>query len=207
MFVVSTWAALTVDAVQLKWQRSQFTECLKDFWKPLYNLTQEFCFQVNVMLCRSQLGRQSHFLRLVVSAAVRCSRTDNFPEIRTVTLPSHSSSQTVQYCSVFRLQLQWLWNSNPHWRMCSQHNDSYSLPGCWEVLSPNNPEIIDQIDEVILEDCCISAKSTAELLGISRERVGSIIHEDLEMLVACFHLPGRAKDLSAPLYIRSNTEH
>jgi hypothetical protein len=50
-----------------------------------------------------------------------------------------------------------------------------------------------------LEDRWISAKSTAKQLGISREQVGSIIHEDLEMLVACF-LPGQAKDLSAPLY-------
>jgi hypothetical protein len=32
-----------------------------------------------------------------------------------------------------------------------------------------------------LEDCLISAKSIAEQLGISRERVGSIIHEDLDM--------------------------
>ena len=43
------------------------------------------------------------------------------------------------------------------------------------------PEIIDQIHELILEDRRISAKSIAELLGFSRERVGSIIHEDLEM--------------------------
>ena len=41
------------------------------------------------------------------------------------------------------------------------------------------PEIIDQIHELILEDCWISAKSIAEQLGISRERVRSIIHEDL----------------------------
>ena len=39
------------------------------------------------------------------------------------------------------------------------------------------PEIIDQIHELILEDCWISAKSIDEQLGISRERVGSI-HED-----------------------------
>jgi hypothetical protein len=32
-----------------------------------------------------------------------------------------------------------------------------------------------------LEDRQISAKSIAEQLGISRERVGSIIHEDLDM--------------------------
>ena len=40
------------------------------------------------------------------------------------------------------------------------------------------PEIIDQIHELNLEDRRISAKSIAEQLGISRERVGSIIHED-----------------------------
>ena len=43
------------------------------------------------------------------------------------------------------------------------------------------PEIIDQIHELILEDRQISAKSIAEQLGISRERVGSIIHEDFDM--------------------------
>jgi len=43
------------------------------------------------------------------------------------------------------------------------------------------PEIIDQIHELILEDRQISAKSIAEQLGISRERVGSIIHEDLDL--------------------------
>ena len=43
------------------------------------------------------------------------------------------------------------------------------------------PEIIDQIHELILEDRRISAKSTDEQLGISREWVGSIIHEDLDM--------------------------
>jgi len=43
------------------------------------------------------------------------------------------------------------------------------------------PEIIDQIHELILEDHRILAKSVAEQLGISREWVGSIIHEDLDM--------------------------
>jgi len=42
------------------------------------------------------------------------------------------------------------------------------------------PEIIDKIHELILEARRISAKSIAEQLGISRERVGSI-HEDLDM--------------------------
>jgi len=43
------------------------------------------------------------------------------------------------------------------------------------------PEIIDQIHELILKDHWIWAKSIAEQLGISRERVESIIHEDLDM--------------------------
>ena len=43
------------------------------------------------------------------------------------------------------------------------------------------PVIIDQAHELILEDRRISAKSVAEQLGISRERIGSIIHEDLIM--------------------------
>ena len=43
------------------------------------------------------------------------------------------------------------------------------------------PGIIDNIHELILEDRRISAKSIAEQLGISRKRVGPIIHEDLDM--------------------------
>jgi len=43
------------------------------------------------------------------------------------------------------------------------------------------PEIIDQIHQLILEDRRISAKSISEKLGISRERVGSIIDKDLDM--------------------------
>jgi len=43
------------------------------------------------------------------------------------------------------------------------------------------PGIIDHIHELILEDRRISSKSTAEQLGISHERFGSTIHEDLDM--------------------------
>jgi len=43
------------------------------------------------------------------------------------------------------------------------------------------PEIIDQIHDLILEDRWFSAKSIAEQIGISRERVESITHEDLDM--------------------------
>jgi len=43
------------------------------------------------------------------------------------------------------------------------------------------PKIIDQIQELNLEFRQISAKSISEQLGITHERVGSIIHEDLNM--------------------------
>ena len=48
---------------------------------------------------------------------------------------------------------------------------------------PGRPETvtIPEIHELILEDPRISAKSIAEQLGISRERVVSIIHEVLDM--------------------------
>jgi len=52
-------------------------------------------------------------------------------------------------------------------------------PGLPETVT--TPEIIDQIHDIILEDRRISVKSIAEQLGISLERVGSIIHEDLDM--------------------------
>jgi len=43
------------------------------------------------------------------------------------------------------------------------------------------PKIVDQIHELILKDRRISAKSIAGQLGISRERIGSVIHDDLDM--------------------------
>jgi len=43
------------------------------------------------------------------------------------------------------------------------------------------PEIIDKIHELILEDRPISAKSIAEQMGISCERVEYTIHEDLDL--------------------------
>ena len=52
---------------------------------------------------------------------------------------------------------------------CQQHQDASS------------GVFIDQIRELILQDCRISAKSVAEQLGTSREPVGSIIHEDFDM--------------------------
>jgi len=58
---------------------------------------------------------------------------------------------------------------------------TYDAPRPGRLKTVTTPEIIDQIHDLILEDRRISAKSTAEQLGILRERVGSIIHEDLDM--------------------------
>jgi len=52
-------------------------------------------------------------------------------------------------------------------------------PGWHKTVT--TPEITEQIHELILEDQWILAKSIAEKLGISRESIGSIIHDDLDM--------------------------
>ena len=54
-------------------------------------------------------------------------------------------------------------------------------PGPGRHKTVTIPEIIDLIQELIMEDRRISAKSIAEQLGISRERVESTIHEDFYM--------------------------
>jgi hypothetical protein len=43
------------------------------------------------------------------------------------------------------------------------------------------PENVDAIHSMILDERGISAKKIAQTLAISRERVGSIIHEILDM--------------------------
>ena len=58
---------------------------------------------------------------------------------------------------------------------------TFNAPRHGRPKTVTSPENIDQIHELILEDRWISAKSIAEQLGISRERVGSIIHEYLDM--------------------------
>ena len=56
----------------------------------------------------------------------------------------------------------------------------YALrPGRHKIVTTS--EIIDKIHEPILGDGRISATSKADKLGISRDGVWSIIHEDLDM--------------------------
>jgi len=58
---------------------------------------------------------------------------------------------------------------------------TYDAPHPGRQKSVNTPEIIEQIHELTLDDRRISAKSITEQPGVSRERVGYIIHEDLDM--------------------------
>jgi len=70
-----------------------------------------------------------------------------------------------------------------NWVALFKHGDFYTClePRLGRPKKVTTPEIIDQIHKLILEDRRISHKSIAEQLCISRERVGSIIHEDLDM--------------------------
>ena len=58
---------------------------------------------------------------------------------------------------------------------------TFVAPRRGRLKTVTTPVIIEQIHELILEDRRISAKSIAEQLGISSDRVGSIIPEDLDM--------------------------
>ena len=64
-------------------------------------------------------------------------------------------------------------------KRCDFSTFDASRPGRHKTLTTS--EIIDQIHELILGNCRISSKPIAEQLGISRERFGSIFHEDLNM--------------------------
>ena len=65
-------------------------------------------------------------------------------------------------------------NRVDHFKRCDFSTRDAPRPGRPKTVT--NPEITDQIHKLILEDRRISAKSVSELLGIPRERVGSIIH-------------------------------
>jgi len=58
---------------------------------------------------------------------------------------------------------------------------TYDAPRPGRNKKVTTPDIIDKIHELILEDRRISSKSITGQLGISRERIGSIIHDDLDM--------------------------
>jgi DNA-binding Xre family transcriptional regulator len=47
------------------------------------------------------------------------------------------------------------------------------------------PEIIEQVYDMILDDRRMKVRETAETIGISKERVGYILHEELGMKKPC----------------------
>jgi histone-lysine N-methyltransferase SETMAR len=61
------------------------------------------------------------------------------------------------------------------------YSSTCDVPHPGRPKTVTTPENIDEIRKLVLEDCRILAKSIAEKLGFSREQVGSIIHEDMDM--------------------------
>jgi len=89
---------------------------------------------------------------------------------------SHNSERNIRgICTIFATVKNWV----AKFKRGDLSTCVVPHPGRLKTVTTS--EISDQIHELILEDCRISNKSISGQLGISRERVGSIIHEDLDM--------------------------
>jgi len=55
--------------------------------------------------------------------------------------------------------------------------------GCPKSATP--PEIIEQVHDMVLDDRQMKVRETAEAIGISKEHVGYILHEELDMKKLC----------------------
>jgi histone-lysine N-methyltransferase SETMAR len=51
--------------------------------------------------------------------------------------------------------------------------------------SATTPKIIEQVQDMVLDDWRIKVREIAETTGISKERVGCILHEELDMKKLC----------------------
>jgi histone-lysine N-methyltransferase SETMAR len=51
--------------------------------------------------------------------------------------------------------------------------------------SATTPEIIEEVHDMVLNDRWMKVREIAETLGISKERVGYILHEELDMKKLC----------------------
>jgi len=49
----------------------------------------------------------------------------------------------------------------------------------------NKPEIIEQVHDILLDERWMKVRKIAETMGISKERVGYILHEELDMKKLC----------------------
>jgi len=61
--------------------------------------------------------------------------------------------------------------------------------GCPESTPP--PEIIEQVHDMVWDDRRMKLSEIAETTGISKERVGYILHEELDMKKLCARLVPR----------------
>jgi len=87
----------------------------------------------------------------------------------------HSDRTTGEHAPSYATVINWV--SQFKWGDFS----TCDAPRPGRLKTVTTPGIIDKIHELILEERRISAKSIAEQLVISREQVGSIINEDLDM--------------------------
>jgi transposase len=51
--------------------------------------------------------------------------------------------------------------------------------------SATTPEIIEQVQDTVLDNWRMKVRELAETIGISKERVGYILHEELDMKKLC----------------------
>jgi hypothetical protein len=55
-----------------------------------------------------------------------------------------------------------------------------SLQGCLHFAHATTPQVIDQVHDLVLDDRRMKVREIAETVGISKERVGYILHEELD---------------------------
>jgi len=58
-------------------------------------------------------------------------------------------------------------------------------PHVGHPISATNPEIIEQVHDMVLDDRWMKVREIAETIGISKARVGYILHEELYMKMLC----------------------
>jgi hypothetical protein len=51
--------------------------------------------------------------------------------------------------------------------------------------STTTPEIIEQVHDMVLDDRRMKVREIAGTIGLSKERVGYILHEELDMKKVC----------------------
>jgi transposase len=65
--------------------------------------------------------------------------------------------------------------------------------------SATTPEIIEQVHDMVLDDRRMKVREIAETIGISKEHVGYILHEELDMKKLCARW--------APRLLTANQKH